>query len=792
MLVSRKFINRYVDLEGLSTEEIADKLTNAGLEVEGIDILLDVDNLVVGKVLTCVPHQDSDHLHLCEIDVGHEVLPIVCGADNIAAEQIVIVAKEGAVLPGDFKIKESEIRGAVSKGMVCSLDELGIADKFSDAENDGIYVFENENEIEIGMNAVEALGMKDEVMDVKQTPNRSDFLSMFAIAHELSALYDRELTLPSLKRPKVKESKTDVAVKIESDLCHQFIAKKVNHVKIKPSPKWLQEILIASGIKPINNVVDISNLVMLETGQPIHYYDARYIDGTMSISDSFSGEVTALDDKQYKIEPSTLMIMKDDEPIGIAGVMGLGNSMIQDDTSSIVIEIGSFDRVSVRQTASKLGLNTEASIRFSKPMDPLAHEKAMARSMQLLMEYAQAEGFEEDVKAGNVAYTAKTITTDINRINKLLGTDFSEEEVIDVFARLHLEPKKEKEAIIVTVPSFRDDLEIPEDLSEEVIRILGYDRLPETLPKMDLTMGNLTESQQFIRFLEDLLLSVGAHQTVTYTLESGKNADEILSLGEKIKLLSPLSDQRAYLRTQLLPSMVKMLSYNQARQNADGLYFEHSRVYAKDKAETRLAIIGQGELFKKNWNKDQVFVDFFTVKGIFMETMTRLGFQEARFQFVTYDQENEIFNPFKTAKILFDRKEIGVIGHLHPVLTEAKDLNDTVYLEVNCDPLIASKSGRVKAEPVAKHHDILRDLAILVDKSVTAQDLMTTIKKTGRRDLKSIDVFDVFESKELADRRSIAFELRFDGSAFKSSEAVTQVMEKIEKALVDKHQAMIR
>lgn len=790
MLVSRKFINQYVDLEGLSTEEIADKLTNAGLEVEGIETLLDVDHLVVGKVLTCVPHQDSDHLHICEIDVGSEVLPIVCGADNIAQDQTVIVAKEGAVLPGNFEIKESEIRGAVSKGMVCSLDELGIADNFSEQENEGIYVFKDD--VTIGMNAVEALGMKDEVMDVKQTPNRSDFLSMFAIAHELSALYNRKLTLPSLKRPEVNESKTDIEVKIDSDLCHQFIAKKVNQVTIKPSPKWLQEILMASGVKPINNVVDISNLVMLETGQPIHYYDARFIDGTIRIADDFSGKVTALDDKQYQIEPNTLMIMKNKEPIGIAGVMGLGNSMIQEDTSAIVIEIGSFDRVSVRQTATKLGLNTEASIRFSKPMDPLAPEKAMARSMQLLMAYADADGFEEDVKAGNVVYEAKTITTNIDKINRLLGTDFSEEEVIDVFARLHLQPKKEADDIIVTVPSFRYDLAIPEDLSEEVIRILGYDRLPETLPKMDLTMGNLTPSQQFIRFLEDLLLSVGAHQTVTYTLESAESADQILSLGEKIKLLSPLSDQRAYLRTQLLPSMIKMLAYNQARQNADGLYFEHSRVYAQDKAETRLALIGQGEISKNNWNQAAVKIDFFTLKGIFMEAMNRLGFQDARFQFVKYEGNDEVFNPYKTAKVLFDRKEIGIIGHLHPVLTEAKDLNDTVYLEINLDPLMNAKSGKIKAEPVGKRHDILRDLAILVDKNVSAQDLMNTIKKTGRRDLKSIDVFDVFESKELADRRSIAFELRFDGAAFKSSEDVTALMEKIQKALEDKHQAMIR
>lgn len=790
MLVSRKFINRYVDLEGLSTAEIADKLTNAGLEVEGIESLLDVENLVVGKVLTCVPHQDSDHLHICEIDVGTEVLPIVCGASNIAQDQYVIVAKEGAVLPGDFKIKESEIRGAVSKGMVCSLSELGIEDKLGQEPQDGIYEFEQAQKP--GLDAVEALGLKDEIMDIKQTPNRSDFLSVFAIAHELSALYNRKLTLPSLKRPEVKEEKTDIKVNIESDLCHQFMAKKVNNVVIKPSPKWMQEILIASGVKPINNVVDISNLVMLETGQPLHYYDARFIDDAISIKDDFNGEVMGLDDKKYDIKAPTLMIMKGQEPIGIAGIMGLGNSMISEDTSSIVIEIGSFDRVSVRQSAAKLGLNTEASIRFSKPMDPLAHEKAMARSMQLLSEYAQADGFEEDVKAGNIAYKEKTITSNIDKINKLLGTDFSEAEVIDVFERLHLQPQKQGDDILVTVPSFRDDLEIPEDLSEEVIRILGYDRLVETLPLMDLTMGNLSESQQFIRALEDLLLSVGAHQVVTYTLESAQHADEILALGEKIPLLSPLSDQRAYLRTQLLPSMVKMLSYNQARQNADGLYFEHSRIYAKDKSETRLAMIGQGELFKKNWNSATVPVDFFSVKGIFMSAITRLGFQEARFQFVAYDQQNEIFNPYQSAKILFDRKEIGVLGHLHPVLTEDKDLNDTVYLEVNLDPLLNAKSGKVKAEPVSKHHDILRDLAILVDKSVSAQDLMNTIQRTGRRDLKAIDIFDVFESKELAERRSIAFELRFDGAAFKSSEEITNVMNKIEKALVDKHQAMIR
>lgn len=790
MLVSRKLLNRYVNIENIKTEELADVLTNAGLEVEGIEPLVEGNNLVVGEVISCVKHQDSDHLNLCEVNVGDEVLNIVCGASNVAKDQKVIVAKVGAVLKGGFEIKESSIRGEKSLGMICSLDELGIPEKLQKNPVDGIHVFED---AEIGQDAIEALGMKDEIMDIKQTPNRSDFMAITSIAKEVSALFKTETNLPSYDKVKIEEKNSDLKINIETDLSQQFLGKVVNKVEIKESPQWIQEALIASGMRPINNLVDISNIVMLETGQPIHFYDKEFLNPlSLSVVDDFEGEVSALDENLYTIKKGDQMIMNGETAVGIAGVMGLENSMIRDNTQSIVIEVASFDRVGVRQTAQRLGLSSEASQRFSKPMDPLAPEKAMNRAISLLIEYANAQDFEETIQAGSIDYKERTIETNINKINKLLGTDFVIDEVMDVFVRLNLQPELKDEQIHVTVPSYRNDLSIPEDLSEEVIRVLGYARLPETLPKMDLTHGTYSTEQKLQRELENIALSYGANQVVTYTLVSEDKTKGPLSIGEAIPLLSPLSESRAYLRTSLLNSMLETVRYNKARKVNNNFIFEESRLYAKDNRETHLAIMAEGYLNEETWLKDSIKLDFFYLKGMFLEMMSRIGIQEQRFSFTSLEDESQTFNPYKGANILFDRKKIGVLAHLHPKFSAKNDLDETVYLEVNIDPILNAKRGSIKSQKLSKHHDIVRDMAVLVDNSLTSEELMRTMMKASKRSIKDLSVFDVFESVELGNKKSLAFKLKFDGEKITSSKDIQLIMENIENELVSKHQAIIR
>ncbi len=791
MLLSRKFINQYVDIEDVSSEKLADVLTNAGLEVEGIQRLLDIENLKVGHVTRCEKMADSDHLHLCEVDVGEETLPIVCGADNVAKDQKVVVATEGAVLPGDFKIKKTQLRGEDSHGMICSLAELGIEEYFDEEQSEGIYVFDET--VEVGEDARKALGFDDEVLDVKQTPNRSDFLSMFSIAYEIAALFERELRLPNLEMPELDEKKASISLSLETENASYFMARKIHKLEVKEAAKWMQEHLLASGIRPINNLVDISNYVMLETGQPLHFYDADKLEGNLSIRDDFEGEVIALDGQRYHLEKGDLVICDEKKPVGIAGVMGLENTMIDENTESIVVEIARFDRVRVRKTATRLGLSSEATTRFTKPMDPLAAQKAMLRLTSLLLEHASASGFEEIVEAGSIPYQAIEIEVKLEDLNRLLGTDFSQEEVLDVFERLHLEPKVKDQHIQVTVPSFRRDLSIPEDLAEEVIRILGYDRLPETLPKMDLTQGKLNDRQIFIRDLEKAMLAAGAHQIISYTLEGKKEVESEFALDEAIPLLSPLSDKRAYLRTALLPSMIKTAEYNVARQNKDFIFFEHSRIYAQEKRQTRLAILGHGYHYPKTWHTEGQNFDFFVLKGLFLDSMERLGIHQARFRFEGIkEDETSLLHPFRAAKIYFGRDFLGYMGDLHPKLAENYDLEDPVYLEINLDPLIEAKKGKIKAQRLSRKHAISRDIAILIDEHVPAEKIIQSIQRSSQRSLLDIELFDVFTSKELGQKRSLAFKLRFDGDKIDSSEEIASIMEAIEKQLKRDFQAEIR
>ena len=790
MLVSRKLLGRYVDIKGITTQEIADTLTNAGLEVEGVDSLLQGTKLVVGHVLECEPHPDSDHLNVTQVDLGTHVEQIVCGASNIAKGQYVVVATVGAELK-DLTIKETKIRGVESKGMICSLTELGVAEKFlTDEQKEGIIVLP---EAKPGSNPAEALGLDDEIMDVSQTPNRSDFLSMFAIAHEVSALFKRPLTLPTFENAASDGAPTNLKITSYTEKSPLFLGKVINSVTIGQSPDWIREALIGSGIKPINNVVDISNLVMLETGQPLHFYDIDFLaNQDLSVRDDIEGSYEALDDKTYTLNKGDLVIMNGDTPVGIAGIMGLGNSMIQDNSRGIVIEAARFNHVSVRKTATRIGVNTDASARFTKAMDPLSAHQAMDRAVQLLIEYAGATEIEATVQYGSISYEPKQVSITVDRINAYLGTHLTEDVVMDVFERLYFAPTVTDGVITCTAPSFRNDIEIEVDLIEEVIRVVGYDVLEETLPLMDLTLGNLTPFQRNIRLIESVMLGFGAYQTNTYTLVEKAMTEGFESLGEPVGLMSPMSDKRAFLRTQLFPSMLEVVAYNNAHKVSDGLYFEHSAITAKDKTSYRLAIIGQGKVFSENWTKSSVDIDFFNVKGILMSLLDKLGFSEKRIGFNTDTVDTSVLHPYKSAEITLNRQHLGVIGQVHPTLAAEHDLKDVMYVEIDLDFLLNQKRGQIKAAPVAKYPIVTRDLAILCEKSVKVSDLSASIEKASRRYLVGLNVFDVFTSEKLGDKQSIAFKLSMGQNRTLSVEEVQEVMDAITQELVSKYNVEIR
>lgn len=790
MLVSRKLLNRYVDLEGISTQELADSLTNAGLEVEGIDSLIQGTNLVVGYVESCEPHPDSDHLNITQVNLGDIHEQIVCGAENIAAGQYVVVAKVGAELK-DMSIKETKVRGVQSNGMICSLNELGVAEKFqTESQKTGIVTLPKS---EPGSDPAVALGLDDEILDVSQTPNRSDFMSIFAIAHEVAAIYEREVKIPEIKNHMQTGTKSDFQVSSETEKCFLFLAKVVNSVTVKESPSWMREVLIGSGIKPINNLVDISNFVMLETGQPMHFYDKKAL-GTMtlSVADNLNQTVVALDDHEYELKENDLVILNGDKPVGIAGIMGLGNTMIQEDTTDIVIEAARFNHVSVRKTATRLGLSTDSSQRFTKPMDNMATFNAVNRAVDLLIEYADASGIEDTVQYGDVDLELKKIKITSDKINSYLGTKLENKTIVSVFERLNFNPTVSGDIIECTVPSYRKDLDIEVDLIEEVIRIVGYDILEETLPLLDLTMGSLNPFQRTIRQIESVLLGNGANQTNTYTLVDLPKTQGLFSFGTPVKLMSPISDKRAYLRTQLFNSMLEVLSYNNSHKISEGLYFEHTAIQVEGEKTHRLGLIGSGSLIKENWNNVSIDLDFFTLKGILMNLFDQLGYAEKRFEFKSDCDFGETLHPYKSAQILINRKPIGYIGHVHPRLLKENDLKDAVYAEIDLDILLGLKGSSIKAQPVAKYPIMTRDLAVLCDKDIAVKDLIQSIEKGSKRYLVDLNVFDVFTSEKLGDKKSIAFQLSFGQNRTLEIEEINAIMEEIKTLLVEKHNVEIR
>lgn len=790
MLLSRKLLNRYVDIEDIETEKLAKKLTEAGFEVEGISPLIIGTNLVVGHVLETEKHPQSDTLTICQVDIGDGIEQIVCGAPNVAKGQSVVVAKIGAELK-DLTIKPTEIRGVASNGMICSLPELGIDEKrLEETDHAGIVVL---NDGKPGDDPRVILGMDDEVIDIDLTSNRSDFLAMLSLAHEVAALFERKLTLPEFENASQVGKASKLKINSDTENCTYFSGKVINKVTLKESPEWIKNALEASGIRSINNVVDISNIVMLETGQPMHFYDFDFLKTqSLNVRDDLELEVVALDDKRYNIEKGDMLIMNEDTPVGIAGIMGLGNSMIHDETKGIVIEIASFDMVSVRKTAIRLGLNTESSQRFSKPMDPLAPIKAMDRAIQLLIEYADAELIEETITYGTINHIDKTVSVPYEKINDYLGTSLSVDQVMDVFERLHLNPVINDNIITTTIPSFRNDLDVDVDLIEEVIRVIGYDILEETLPILDSTSGALTERQSVINQIESIMLGFGGIQTLTYTLVEEGFTQGKEALGTPLKVASPMSDKRAYLRTQLWPSLLETVRYNTARRQDSGLYFEISQVYIKEKSIEKLILAGQGAQPKSNWLKESINLDFYALKGMFITLMDHLGFSSKRIQFEAKDFDKTSFHPYKTASVYLDRKRIGVLGHLHPKVLTDNDLKDLAILEIDLTDILEKKKSNIKSNSISPYPDVTRDIAVLCNKDKPAKDLMASIEKSASRLLKEVRVFDVFESEKLQGQKSIAIQVTLGSDHTLSDVEISNVMDKIKDDLINKHNVTIR
>ncbi|MGA9173603.1 MAG: phenylalanine--tRNA ligase subunit beta [Thermoactinomyces sp.] len=776
MLVSYEWLSQYVDLEGITPEDIAEELNRTGIEVEVIYTRdPGVSGVVIGEVLSVEPHPEADRLKVCMVNVGKgQILKIVCGAKNVAAGQRVPVALVGAKLPGGVHIKKANLRGVESNGMICSAQELGFPEKvLMKEQTEGILVLEKE--APIGGDIKEYLGMNDQVIELQLTPNRSDCLGMLGVAYEVAAIFDRELRLPMITESAPQyASPVNVIIESEED-CPFYAVQVVHNLQVGPSPQWMQNRLISAGIRPINNIVDITNYVMLEMGQPLHAFDYDRIgQGQIVVRRAHNGEqITTLDGTVRACDSDMLLITNGEEPLAIAGVMGGESSEVTDQTVSVLIESAFFDPMMVRQGARKLAMRTEASARFEKGVDPEQIVPALKRAVQLLCQLAGGVVGSEPVvhKAGEV--DEMVIELRHERLVNLLGVQISQQDVLDIFRRLRFPVRLNDGLYEVQVPTRRPDVMIEVDLIEEVARIFGYDRIPTTLPWGQQPPGGLTKEQKWRRTIRHTLRNMGLHEVMTYSLTSEQAQAEVESLhpeAHPIHLAMPMSSEHAILRTTLLPQLIETAAYNVNRGNERVSIFELARTYLSpaeklDKLPQEryeLAGLVTGKKETSIWKEKQLpSGDFYEVKGMLEALFARLGVYGVEYRAVS----PKGFHPGRTAEMVFDEHVIGILGEIHPKLAQKYDLEHPVVFQIDVEKLLSAIDDEVIYEPIPRYPAVTRDLAVIVDENVPVGELEEGIWQEAGELLQSVSLFDVFTGEQIGEgKKSVAFSLVYRAS----------------------------
>lgn len=775
MKLSTNFVKDYVNID-VDLKTLAEDMTNVGNEYDSCENLINATNLVVGEVIECEMHPDSDHLHVCKVNVGAEILQIVCGAPNVRKGLKVIVALAGAVLPGDFKIKKGNIRGVESNGMLCSIAELGLESKFLKPEDkEGIHELPENSKV--GEDPIKLMQMDDSVIDFELTANRGDLLSILGMAHEIAAIYDKKVKDIDVSYKETDEDiNNNFKVIRNTDNCSIFLAKRVENVVIKESPTFIKNRLIASGIRPINNVVDISNYVMLETGQPLHYYDADTLDGMLEVRMAKDDEkLTTLDNIERTLSKEDIVISNGKKAIGLAGVMGGLDTEITENTKNIIIESAIFDNVKIRKTSKNI-LRSEASMRFEKGLDPNRTYLAIERSCNLLEKYADAKIIGGLVKEDNTSLEDIKIDITFEKINQVLGTVIPKEAVLDVFRRLGFTYKEDKETIHVAIPKRRIDISIKEDLIEEVGRIYGVNNIVGRLPEVPIKNGSYNKKTRQIR---NKMVDLGLNETLSYILVNDKEAKDFTKDETQIiPLLDPMTEERNTLRHSIIQSLFKIYEYNKAHNNKDVSIFEIGKTFYKVQEEyheeKKIACLMSGNFYLGINNTKQV--DFYIIKGIVEELLDYLGYQN-RYSFVINDTIPETFHPGQAAAISVNNDIVGFIGRVHPSKSK-----DAVYvMEINLSQLLSKKVGKMKYKEISKFPVVKKDLSLVVDKNITAGEIASYIKKVAGSLLISTEVFDIYTGAGMEkNKKSIAYSLEFGtNDRTLTDEEINQILEKI-------------
>ncbi len=787
MKVSLNWLNDYVDVKHITPETLKDRFTIQSQEVESLSVLSTAKNIVVGHTITCEPHQDADKLQVCSVDVGTETLQIICGAPNVKADQKVVVALPGAVLPGDFKIKKTKIRGVDSSGMICSLKELGIDEKYH--QEAGIHVLPSDTEV--GRDAKDVLGFEDMIMDVDGKPDRPDLLSMFGFAYDVKALFDLDINLPTPAFKSV-EMQNPFKITINTKQCGAYYGAYIKDVVIKPSPLWMKARLIAAGIRPINNVVDITNYVMLETGQPLHAFDATRIGTTnVVVRQAHQNETfTTLDEVKRTLSDDDIVITNGEKPIALAGVMGGLDSEVESNTDAILLESAAFDPINVRRTSTRLDLKSESSTRFEKGIDKAMTEYALKRACDLLTTYAHATVSNDVAYVDNRPFDQSKISLSLTKLNSVLGSTLNLKDVKDILRRLDFDYTLTDETFTLTIPTRRPDMETYQDLIEEIGRIFDYNNLENTLPKT-IAQGGLSDYQFFKRSLRRTLTGLGLNETITYSLIAKQKVYD-LTIDKQANIVSlhnPLSEIHSTLILSPLNGLVEAAAYNTARRQADVHMFEVSKKYTNEGEEDRLAILMTGPYRNHYWQTTQK-TNFFTLKGVIEALKEKFNTPALTYETIHIDN----YHPHQTALIKAGDVEIGHIGKLHPQYADRYDLEDVFVADINLETFYALKEKEYTYEKVLKFPSMSRDIALVLDESIPAGDIISSIYEHSTAILKNAYVFDVYQGEHIeTSKKSLAIRMRFeDKTGTLKTSTIDEMVKNILEALKKEHQAVLR
>lgn len=789
MNLSMKWVNDFVNLENTDIKQFCHAMTMSGSKVEGFEVEgSEITNVVVGKLLSVVPHEDSDHLVVCQVDVGKDApIQIVTGAPNVKEGDIVPVALSGSTLPGGIKIKKGKLRGVESNGMLCSLGELGLSvNDFPYAIEDGIFLIEED--CKIGEDIHTAIGLDDTSVEFEITSNRPDCLSVTGLAREAAATFNIPLNIPM---PEFKGIDGDINDMLKVNIhntesCKRYCAGIVKNVKIEPSPRWMRERLRASGVRPINNFVDITNYVMLEYGQPMHAFDLRYVENAeINVRNAENGEtITTLDGVERKLSEEMLVIADSKKPVAVAGVMGGEYSGIMEDTTTVVFESAYFEPVQVRRTAKKLGMRSDASARYEKGVDPLISMVCLNRAFQLVEQLGAGEVVRTVIDKDYTDKTLKTVEFNSDWINSFLGTQISEADMIKYLNMLSFEIKDGK----VISPSFRIDIEYKADIAEEVARIYGYNNIPSSQFK-GVAEAEYTVEQKFTRTVENTMTALGCYEISTFSFISPKYFDKInLPSDSKLRntetIINPLGEDTSVMRTTILPSMLEILAKNYNNRNAQVKFFEVGKEYlptAEDKLPEEPQRLAIG-MYGGN-------VDFYDIKGITDSLLKTLRINDC--EYVRTSESNLFdeacaFHPGRSAIITKDGKAIGILGEIHPDVAENYGIEVKVYAaKLNIPEMLELAEAEVTYKPLPKFPATTRDLSLLCDDKLPAADIEKAIKKATGKLLEKVTLFDVYKGKQIEEgKKSISYSISMrshEGTL--TDEQADTVMSKVLKEL---------